>query len=405
MSDLITYEKGSRKERKLCLMQFNRFKRYFQILIIFSFAVLMTIFLGGIEILAVENLSTEIPDFIPQGTIILDEQSSEKISYVSPDQGVFIFRDMTPQLEKLQSGDVLLINPIEEDVSYLLFEIIHIIKGKSNSKGIMIEVIPWKNHPPFISSLVAQPYTLRINDSSNLICYAADEDGDVLHYIWSVSGGIISGDGPNITWTAPNQTGNYEITCEVIDSSGDKNSKSILLSVVKNMPLLTSQERELLKNFGWGGNRTIRWPDKYIEVFDTTNFNGMQEVLDEWNHVVGEKVNFRLSDNPYSPVKISYDHKLREQKICGHIDTHWRNYQLNKAEITINPDFSFCGFPEDNFGLYLHLFAGIAGFDAWKGTTVERREWQEFTLIPDIMQRMIKALYKIPAGYDLDRDL
>jgi len=386
-------------------MHYSSFNKYFKTISFILFAIVIMLFVGSIEIIAIENIPAEIPDFIPQGTIILDEQSSEKISYVSPDQGVFIFRDMTPQLEKLQSGDVLLINPIEEDVSYLLFEIIHIIKGKSNSKGIMIEVIPWKNHPPFISSLVAQPYTLRINDSSNLICYAADEDGDVLHYIWSVSGGIISGDGPNITWTAPNQTGNYEITCEVIDSSGDKNSKSILLSVVKNMPLLTSQERELLKNFGWGGNRTIRWPDKYIEVFDTTNFNGMQEVLDEWNHVVGEKVNFRLSDNPYSPVKISYDHKLREQKICGHIDTHWRNYQLNKAEITINPDFSFCGFPEDNFGLYLHLFAGIAGFDAWKGTTVERREWQEFTLIPDIMQRMIKALYKIPAGYDLDRDL
>jgi len=386
-------------------MNYNNFNKYFKTISFILCAIVIILFVGSMEIMAIENTPPEVPDFIPQGTIILDEQSFEEISYISPDQGVFIFRDMTPQLEKLQSGDVLLINPIEEDASYLLLEIIHIIKGKSNSKGIMIEVIPWKNHPPFISSLIAQPYTLQINNSSSLICYAADEDGDALHYIWSTSDGTISGDGPNITWTAPNQTGNYEITCEVIDSSGDKNMKSIQLSVVKNMPLLTSQEIELLKKFGWGGNRIIRWPDKYIEVFDTTNFRRMQEVLDEWNQVVGEKVNFRLSDNPYSPVKISYDHKLREQNICGHIDTHWRNYQLNKAEITINPDFSFCGFPEDNFGLYLHLFAGVAGFDAWEGTTVDRREWQEFTLIPDIMQRMIKALYKIPAGYDLDRDL
>jgi hypothetical protein len=204
------------------------------------------------------------------------------------------------------------------------------------------------------------------------------------------------------------------------------------------MPLLTLQEEELLKQFGWGSHKTIRWPDSNIEVFDTTNFYKMQEILDEWNQVTGAKMNFYLSDNPHSPVKISYDHQLREQNLCGHIDTHWRNYQLNKAEITINPDFSFCGYPEENYGLYLHLFthwrnyqlnkaeitinpdfsfcgypeenyglylhlfAGVVGFDAWKGTTVDRKEWKEFTLIPDIMQRMIKALYRVSPGYELN---
>jgi len=382
-------------------MRYIGFNKYYQIFAFILFSIFIMLFFGSMEIIAIDNTSPEVPDFIPQGTIILDEQSFAEISYISPDRGVFIFRNVTPQLEKLQSGNVLLVNAIEEDGSYLLFEIKHIVKGKSNNKGIMIEVIPWKNHPPFISSLIAQPYTLQINNSSSLICYAADEDGDVLHYIWSASGGIISGDGPNITWIAPNQTGNYEITCEVIDSNGDRNIKSILLSVVKNMPLLISQERELLKNFGWGGNKTVRWPDSTVEVFDTTNFYKMQEILDEWNQVTGAKVNFYLSDNPYSPVKIFYDHTLREQKLCGHVDTHWKNYQLNKAEITINPDFSFCGYPEENYGLYMHLFSGVVGFDAWKGTTVDRKEWQDFTLIPDIMQRMIKALYRVSPGYDL----
>jgi len=386
-------------------MNYNNFNKYFKTISFVLCAIVVMLFIGSMEIMAIENTPPEVPDFIPEGTIILDEQSIKEINYISPDKGVFIFRNATPQLEKLQSGDVLLINPTEEEISYLLLEIMHIIKGKSNSKGIVIEVIPWKNHPPVISSLIAQPYTLQINNSSSLICYAADEDGDTLHYIWSASGGIISGDGPNITWTAPNQTGNYEITCEVIDSSGDKSIKSIQLSVVKNMPLLTSQEKQLLENFGWGKDKTVRWPDKHIEVFDTTNFSRMQEVLSQWNLLLGEKVNFYLSDNPYSPVKISYDHKLREKNLCGHVDAHWKNYQLNKAEITINPDFSFCGFPEENFGLYLHLFAGVVGFDAWKGTTVEKREWKEFTLIPDIMQRMVKALYKIPTGYNLDGNL
>ena len=381
----------------------KNFNKCLQISFIILFVILITIFFGGIKIFALENLSIEVPDFIPEGTIILDEQSSQEIIYISPDQSVFVFRYSTPQLEQLQSGDVLLINAIEEKTSYLLFEIKHIIKDKSNSKGIMIKMMPWRNHPPFISGLIAQPYTVEINNRSNLTCYAADEDGDILHYIWIATGGTILGTGPSITWIAPNQTGNYDITCEVIDSSGDKDIKSVQLFVVKNIPLLTSQEQELLKNFGWGGNKTIRWPDGYVEVFDATNFSRMQEVLDQWNRVIGGKVIFYLSDNPHSSVKITYNSELRKGNLCGHIDTYWRGYRLYAAEITINPDGSFCGYPENSFGLYLHLFAGAAGFDAWKRTTVDRKDWQNFNLIADIMQMMVRALYKVPAGYELNK--
>ena len=54
------------------------------------------------------------------------------------------------------------------------------------------------------------------------------------------------------------------------------------------------------------------------------------------------------------------------------------------------------------FGLYLHFFSGVAGFNVWKGEVVKKRDWQEFTLISEIMQIMTKALYKVPAGYDLN---
>jgi len=208
-------------------MQYNKINQYFQIITFILFIIFITIFFGNVEILASENIYPEVPDFIPKGTIVLDEPSSQELVYVSSDQSVLVFRNTTSQLEQLQPGDALLLNVTQFNTSYLLFQIKHIIKGRPNNKGIMIEVIPWKNHPPFISALITQPYTLEINNPSNLICYAADEDEDMLHYIWAASGGIISGDGPNITWTAPDQTGNYEITCEVIDSSGDKNIKSV----------------------------------------------------------------------------------------------------------------------------------------------------------------------------------
>jgi hypothetical protein len=387
-------------------MNYNRFNKYFKIITFILFTIFIAIFFGSIEIIALENIPLKVPDFIPKGTIILDEPSSQEMIYISSDQSILIFKNSTPQLEQLQSGDVLLINVTRFNASYLLFQIKHIIKRSSNNKGIIIETKPWKNHPPFISALIAQPSTLETGQPSYLTCHAADQDGDILHYTWISSGGTILRNGPGITWIAPHQTGSYSISCEVMDSSGSKDIKSVQLSIVERFPLLTHKEKELIRRFGWGdNNRTIRWPEGYVEVYDATNFSKMQEVLNQWNEVLGGKVEFYLSNNPQSPVKITYNSELRKENLCGHIDTHWRSYRLYTAEITINPDGSFCGYPENSFGLYLHLFSGIAGFNAWKRGTVRKRDWQDFTLISEIMQMMIKALYKVPVGYDLNRDL
>jgi hypothetical protein len=126
----------------------------------------------------------------------------------------------------------------------------------------------------------------------------------------------------------------------------------------------------------------------------------MQEVLDQWNEVIGGKVIFYLSNNPQSPVKLTYNPELREENLCYHIDTHWSNYQLYAAEIKINPDTSLCGYPQNSYALYLHSFSGIAGFDVWEGTTIDQKDWQNFNLISEIMQTMIRALYKLPSAYN-----
>jgi len=383
-------------------MQYNRLNKYFQIITFILLTILIALFCGSVEIIALENISPEVPDYIPAGTIILDKPSSEEIIYISSDQSILVFKNSTPQLEQLESGDVLLFNATESDTSYLLFQIKHIIKRKPNNKGIMIEVIPWQNHPPFISALIAQPSTIEIGQRSYLTCHAADQDGDMLHYSWISSGGTILGHGPGITWVAPEQTGSYSISCEVMDNSGNKDIKSVQLIVAEKLPLLNFEEKELIRRFGWGGSNTIHWPEGYVEVYDATHYNRMQEVLDQWNEILDGKVEFYLSNNPQSPVKITYNSLLRKENLCGHIDTHWRSYKLYAVEVTINPDGSYCGYPENSFGLYLHLFSGVAGFNVWKGEVFEKKDWEDFTLISEVMQMMIKALYKLPAGYDLN---
>jgi len=379
--------------------------KYFKIFILWT--TLIIIFTGGVKIFATEIYSVEDKSLIPKNTIVLDEPSSQELVYISSDQSILLFRSSTPQLEQLQPGDVLWLNAAVNDNYGFLRQIIYISKKKeSNDKGLIVKTIPWiENHPPFISALIAQPSTLEAGQRSYLTCHAADQDGDMLHYTWISSGGTILGNGPGITWIAPEQTGGYSISCEVMDNSGDKDIKLVQLFVAEKLPLLSNEEKELIRRFGWGGNRTIRWPDGYVEVYDATNFSKMQEVLDQWNEVLDGKVIFYLSNNPQSPVKVNYNSALRKENNCVHIDTHWRSYRLYAAEITINPDGSFCGYPENSYALYLHFFSGVAGFDAWKGEVVEKGDWQNFNLISEIMQMMIKALYQVSPGYDLNKNL
>ena len=386
-------------------MKSNTFNQYFQIITFILFIILITIFFGSIEIIASENIYPEAPDFIPKGTIVLDETSSQELVYISPDQGILLFRSSTPQLEQLHIGDVLWLNAAAKDNFGFLRKIIYVSKKESKNKGIIIETIPWiENHSPIISGLIARPSNLEMSQQSELTCYAADEDKDELYYSWISTGGTLLGNAANVTWIAPNQTGDYLVTCEVIDHRGGKDSRSVQLWVVEKFPLLTEQEKKLIKKYGWSNNRVIRWPDGYVEVYDDTNFTRMQEVLDQWNEAMGGKVIFYLSNNPQSQVKVTYNPELSRENLCFHLDTHWRDYQLYAAEVKINPDASFCGYPKNSYALYLHSFSGVAGFDVWKGETVDQKDWQNFNLISEIMQMMIKALYKVSPGYDLNKD-
>jgi hypothetical protein len=383
-------------------MKHKRPNQYFRIFVFILWIIFIIIFLGGIEIFASEIFSIEEDQsLLSKGIIFLDEQSFGEIIFISADQSILIFKNSTSQLERLQIGDVLCLSRSGDNNYGFLRQIKHIIKEGLDSKGIIIETIPWvRNHPPIISGLIARPSTLEIGQQSDLTCYAADEDKDELFYSWISTGGTLLGSGANITWIAPHQSGNFIINCEVTDSRGGKDIRAVQLWVAEEFPQLTYEEKELIQKYGWGNNRVIRWPDGYVEVYDATNFSRMQEVLDQWNEVIGGKVIFYLSNNPQSPVKLTYNPELREENLCYHIDTHWSNYQLYAAEIKINPDTSLCGYPQNSYALYLHSFSGIAGFDVWEGTTIDQKDWKNFNLISEIMQTMIRALYKLPSAYN-----
>lgn len=102
-------------------------------------------------------------------------------------------------------------------------------RGGEATKQLTIGVAV--NHPPVIDSLTTEWQMVRKATTSTIQCIASDPDGDELSYIWSVDGGNISGEGPIVTWVAPNAYGTYTVTVTVTDSRGGEASESISIQV------------------------------------------------------------------------------------------------------------------------------------------------------------------------------
>ena len=61
-----------------------------------------------------------------------------------------------------------------------------------------------------------------------------DRDSDPINYAWNASDGTITGGGTNITWTAPNVSGIFSITCIVSDGNGGQDTATVSIEVFDN---------------------------------------------------------------------------------------------------------------------------------------------------------------------------
>lgn len=109
------------------------------------------------------------------------------------------------------------------------------------------------NNSPTISSLTASPDSVEVNETSDISCIASDPDGDKLIYTWEASNGIVNGSGENVTWTAPNTSGTYSISCKVDDGNGGQDIESINIVVISinappNITSLTANPDSIFVN-------------------------------------------------------------------------------------------------------------------------------------------------------------
>jgi hypothetical protein len=93
------------------------------------------------------------------------------------------------------------------------------------TEAIIISVLA-PNNTPVIESLTTDCPRVKPGHSGIITCVASDPDRDELSYTWTTERGAISGEGPEVTWTAPGEYGYYSITVTVSDGRGGEVSSS-----------------------------------------------------------------------------------------------------------------------------------------------------------------------------------
>jgi hypothetical protein len=111
------------------------------------------------------------------------------------------------------------------------------------------------NHEPMIEALTATVQYLAPGATSEITCTATDPDDDPLTYEWSADGGVFTGTGPTVTWTAPATAGQYTVACTVRDPAGASDSATLVLTV-NSSPIIESLTASP-EDVGVGGDSTI----------------------------------------------------------------------------------------------------------------------------------------------------
>jgi len=168
---------------------------------------------------------------------------------------------------------------------------------------------------------------------------------------------------------------------------------------------LTPEEIELISKWGFGGDYIVRrWPDGYVDVYDETSYTRMQDILNEWNTAIGGPVVFHLSNDPNSLVKVKFDPDI-SQDLAGQYLVYCSddNYEFYRADVNIQKTYLDSLDSNTKYCLYLYLFSGVAGFNIQADVDpYPFEEWQNFDKIPDDIKTMLRGLYKVPCGYNLE---
>ena len=157
---------------------------------------------------------------------------------------------------------------------------------------------------------------------------------------------------------------------------------------------LTDSEKSLIKKFGYGENYVKRWPDGIVYVYNGTTYKGLPKIIKIINQIIGEKTIFQLSkDKKISKVVFE---SYASNKYAAESKWSWKGYNLEKWVTLLSNKYVH---DSKNNKFFLSKFTQIAGFN-FKADEKKYGKWWEFSIDRNV-KKMLKALYKVPPGYNL----
>ena len=157
---------------------------------------------------------------------------------------------------------------------------------------------------------------------------------------------------------------------------------------------LTDSEKSLIKKFGYRENYVKRWPDGIVYVYNGTTYKGLPKIIKTINKIIGAKTIFQLSnDKETSQVVIK---SYASSKYAAEYKWSWKGYNLEKWVILLSNKYVH---DSKNNKFFLSMFTQIAGFN-YKADEKKYGKWWEFSIDRNV-KKMLKALYKVPPGYNL----
>lgn len=126
--------------------------------------------------------------------------------------------------------------------------------NEENVEGI-VNITVRNNHPPTITELLTDVEWINPLENCHIICRAEDSDDDELSYKWTSVDGSITGAGPIVVWTAPQQPGPRSIAVTVSDEYGGSVARLLNINVAENHPpvidgfIVTGSEPKYLREY------------------------------------------------------------------------------------------------------------------------------------------------------------
>ncbi len=103
--------------------------------------------------------------------------------------------------------------------------------GNRDTATLSLQAVTQINKPPVIQSIQKSAPYAEPSGVLSLHCLASDPNGDALQYTWSKTGGLLSGAGSSVSWTAPASEGIYTVSVTVDDGKGLTASESVKILV------------------------------------------------------------------------------------------------------------------------------------------------------------------------------